>query len=1075
MSSYEQIPACMGASPRQDPLRREGPRAHFALSRALCTRTARAGDQNLQARGRRGKQDTGGWSLCTSRSLRRALLCPSSFLLALGLVAGAGSSLRDHAPRQAPSLRGLLVLRGGGRPCKKPPEPQACAAPRGGEPEPETACGAQEENEAAILQSVGETVCVAEGKQRAQLRDRLVHRVALDDSDEVHLAALRADPTNVDAIKAHAAALVPASAHPGEGWSYAATSVHPGADVAGMSTQEKAAVGGTEEVVPLPDAGNTHLRDDAAKYTPVVVGREGAAGEDSGSIRAALAVDLYRYALMLHPADPDAWLALAHLHLATNAFAHGPAQGAGAASSAQPSCQMPGQEVQDPGWSGVGHEAGRGAQDSGTRAVNTVAAARAMMDMAVKLDPTHAPALLARGNLQREAEHDLLGSRVSLLQALQSLEAQRRPGQAGDKRRSICKVLTSLGLTAEAREDETEAEVRYRAALAAWAQDGSAALLLALLLHAQGRGEEAKAVLRGATPLCKAASPTHAAVHYNLALMIMEGSDVSDADVLESLQLLREAVRLAPTDLDMRAKLAWLLFVTDEDAEGAEEKLLEVLAVDPAHASGLVCVSRVMQERGRDLELHLQPLLARAIELKPDDGLLRREHARLLEMLDDLAGAQDELRRARALQPSDANTLLSLARLLAFSHTRPDADDETFAQEVPTQEQEQEQGEQEGQALRAWFRARLRPSPAADPLCALSPDDAPEEDSEDQGPEGVGRRAVEERVSYSSPDQDQGQAPVDLAFQRAASEGFYGQRMKRTVFQDLEEARQLLDEALVLDPHCSEALTVRGHLLAGRHTALYEPQMAVASFRRALALSPGDVEALSALGDVLLRVGDVQEGLAAWQGAIDVAPRDADLRYNLACVLSTLQDSSAPHHTKHLPDRPPPLSDLDCALLAKNTWFSVLSLDPSHVQVSPSCAPSLQPSLQPPLPLSLLLPLLSPLSHNLSLQLSSKGERKAGQARYNLAMVAVAEEDDETAEEHLRAILGQHPDHAPSLYHCARLVEKRGAVNEAIAIFDTLVNSNQRGFSFADAAARLARLLAQASASIFIARKILHA
>jgi hypothetical protein len=132
VSSYEQIPACMGASPRQDPLRREGPRAHFALSRALCTRTARAGDQNLQARGRRGKQDTGGWSLCASRSLRRALLCPSSFLLALGLVAGAGSSLWDHAPRQAPSLRGLLVLRGGGRPCKKPPEPQACvAAPRG--------------------------------------------------------------------------------------------------------------------------------------------------------------------------------------------------------------------------------------------------------------------------------------------------------------------------------------------------------------------------------------------------------------------------------------------------------------------------------------------------------------------------------------------------------------------------------------------------------------------------------------------------------------------------------------------------------------------------------------------------------------------------------------------------------------------------------------------------------------------------------------------------------------------------------------------------------------------------------
>ncbi len=123
----------MVVSSRQNALSRESPRAHFAVSHALVSWC----DQDLQARGARGKWVAGRSSarrrlaLRTTRLLHRPLLCRSNFLMVLGLVAGAGSSLRDHESRQAPSSRGLLVLRGGGRPCKKPPEWQQSAAPRG--------------------------------------------------------------------------------------------------------------------------------------------------------------------------------------------------------------------------------------------------------------------------------------------------------------------------------------------------------------------------------------------------------------------------------------------------------------------------------------------------------------------------------------------------------------------------------------------------------------------------------------------------------------------------------------------------------------------------------------------------------------------------------------------------------------------------------------------------------------------------------------------------------------------------------------------------------------------------------
>ena len=65
-------------------------------------------------------------------------------------------------------------------------------------------------------------------------------------------------------------------------------------------------------------------------------------------------------------------------------------------------------------------------------------------------------------------------------------------------------------------------------------------------------------------------------------------------------------------------------------------------------------------------------------------------------------------------------------------------------------------------------------------------------------------------------------------------------------------------------------------------------------------------------------------------------------------------------------------------------------------------------------------------------------------------MLAIADGEDDKAEEHLSATLSLHPAHAPSLYQCARLLEKRGALHEAERMYHTLVTSHERGTCFAD-------------------------
>ena len=69
-------------------------------------------------------------------------------------------------------------------------------------------------------------------------------------------------------------------------------------------------------------------------------------------------------------------------------------------------------------------------------------------------------------------------------------------------------------------------------------------------------------------------------------------------------------------------------------------------------------------------------------------------------------------------------------------------------------------------------------------------------------------------------------------------------------FSRLEEARGLLKKTLALHPECVEAHVASGNLLGGIHCALHDPAAAIAAYQRALALSPGNLEALTAVGEL---------------------------------------------------------------------------------------------------------------------------------------------------------------------------------------------------------------------------------
>jgi len=240
--------------------------------------------------------------------------------------------------------------------------------------------------DAAVMLSIGETVCEAEERQICQLRERLVTREALDDQDLAYLAALRSDPTNVPAIKAHASALLHASGLPHELLSLPSDA---------------------RPRTPQHLSGEDVERENAAGVlSGVVVGAQQRVGgeERARLIRRASALDLYRYVLMLQPSDADSWVALANIHLAAAEHAE---QGHGGLQAASTPCPP---QVADLKKDTPQPHLPPLPPDRDTPLVpqpaasESISVARAMTDVALRLEPSHYAALLARGNMQREVD-----------------------------------------------------------------------------------------------------------------------------------------------------------------------------------------------------------------------------------------------------------------------------------------------------------------------------------------------------------------------------------------------------------------------------------------------------------------------------------------------------------------------------------------------------------------------------------------------------------------------------------------------------------------------------------------------
>ena len=157
-----------------------------------------------------------------------------------------------------------------------------------------------------------------------------------------------------------------------------------------------------------------------------------------------------------------------------------------------------------------------------------------------------------------------------------------------------------------------------------------------------------------------------------VALALLESFDragkAGDAE-----QILAAAVRAHPETQGLLYALA-----NAEDRAGMQSKALTtmrmVLSGQPQHAGALNYIGYTLTERGSPMDLReAEPMLARAVELRPDDGAIADSYGLCLLKLGRPAQALAELRRADKLSPGDPVILSHLGDALIAAGRRDEA------------------------------------------------------------------------------------------------------------------------------------------------------------------------------------------------------------------------------------------------------------------------------------------------------------------------------------------------------------------------------------------------------------------
>jgi Flp pilus assembly protein TadD len=157
-----------------------------------------------------------------------------------------------------------------------------------------------------------------------------------------------------------------------------------------------------------------------------------------------------------------------------------------------------------------------------------------------------------------------------------------------------------------------------------------------------------------------------------VALALLESLDRA-GKAAEAEHLLAAASRAHPGSDELLYALA-----NAQDRSAARGKALstmrKVLAIQPQHAGALNYIGYTLTERGGAADLReAEDLLARAVELRPDDGAIADSYGYCLLKLGRAVAALAELRRADRLAPADPVILSHLGDALVATGGKTEA------------------------------------------------------------------------------------------------------------------------------------------------------------------------------------------------------------------------------------------------------------------------------------------------------------------------------------------------------------------------------------------------------------------
>ncbi|NIM01155.1 MAG: tetratricopeptide repeat protein, partial [Acidobacteria bacterium] len=248
-----------------------------------------------------------------------------------------------------------------------------------------------------------------------------------------------------------------------------------------------------------------------------------------------------------------------------------------------------------------------------------------------------------------------LGDDAAALEAIdRSIELE--PGYPASYRRRAQWRLES--------DDATAAEQDFRRAIRMAPQDPSGHYGLARALTAQGRGEEAHAVLaeRGLTSgeppsgedpwtdrdISRFRLDFNAYLGYVEALMAVGDYEHALREFEALLQSRPEDARLL-----LQTGRTYLALKQEDRALETLEKGIELHPEDPLLLAEAAAVHRALDRPEQALEL-----LDRAIELSPGDGLIHARRAAILQALERYPEAAESYRQALTQRPQDARVML---------------------------------------------------------------------------------------------------------------------------------------------------------------------------------------------------------------------------------------------------------------------------------------------------------------------------------------------------------------------------------------------------------------------------------